>query len=166
MMLVAWSLLVSPAFPQVRLWPDAIESAGLNPESLPRISDRFNKRYRLLEERFQQIPLPLAGIYQLMATEHDLRIEKLAPQEALMALMQNIYVARFGDVLLKPSDTIMLKMSAEIVRKAPLMRLSRPSSLTMLELGAKLVEEQVSGVGLEDVDHVTTAESEVVSAAL
>lgn len=159
-------LLVSPAFPQIRLWPDAVESMGGNPKALPRVSELFDKRYRLLGQRFRRNPLPLAGIYQLHTTEGEFNIEKLAPQEALMALFQNIYVARFGDVLLKPSDTAMLKMSAEIVRRAPLMRLNRPSSLTMLDLGAKLVEEQVSSGSFQDIGPTTAAESKVASAAL
>ena len=164
--LQADQLAVSPSFPQVRLWPDAIESMGHNPESLPRVSELFNKRYRLLEDRFRPDPLPLAGIYQLRTAEDELNIEKLPPQEALMALLQNIYVARFGDLLLKPSDTNMLEMSADIVRRAPMMRLNRPSSLTMLDLGAKLVEEQVSGGSLQDIGPTTAAESEVIPAAL
>ena len=159
-------LFVSPAFPQVRLWPDAIESMGHNPEALPRVSELFNKRYRVLEERFRQDALPLAGIYQLLATEDEVNIEKLAPQDALLALLQNIYVARFGDVLLKPSDKTTLEMSAEIVRRTPMMRLNRPSSLTMLDLGAKLVEEQVSGGSFQDIGPTTAAESEVIPAAL
>ena len=162
-------LLVSPSYPQVRLWPDAIESMGRNPESLPRLSELFSKRYRLLEERFQQSPLPLAGIYQLRATGDELNIERLEPQDALMALLQNIYVARFGDLLLKPSEGSMLKMSAEIVRRAPLMRLNRPSSLAMLDRCAKLVEEveeQVSGGCFQDIGPTTAAESDVITAAL
>ena len=83
-----------------------------------------------------------------------------------MALLQNIYVARFGDVLLKPSDTNMLKMSAEIVRRAPLMRLSRPSSLSMLDTSAKLVEEHVSGGAFRKIRPTAVAESEVTSAIL
>ena len=83
-----------------------------------------------------------------------------------MALLQNIYVTRFGDVLLKPSDTTILQMSADIIRRAPLMRLNRPSSLTMLDLGAKMVEEQVSGGIFQDIGPTAAAESEAISAAL
>lgn len=164
--LIGDQLIVSPSFPQVRLWPDAIESMGHNPESLPRVSELFNKRYRLLEERFRQEPLPLSCIYQLRATEDEVNIEKLPPQEALIALLQNIYVVRFGDLLLKPSDTLMLEMSADITRRAPMMRLNRPSSLSMLDLGAKLVEEQVSAGSFQDIGPATTAESEVIPATL
>ena len=81
-------------------------------------------------------------------------------------MLQNIYVARFGDLLLKPSDTAMLEMSADIIRRTPMMRLNRPSSLDMLGLGAKLVEELVSGGSLQDIGPATTAESEVIPAAL
>ena len=164
--LIEDQLYVSPAFPQIRLWPDAIESMGRNPDSLPRISDLFSKRYRLAEDRFQRIALPLAAIYQLRATEDALNIEKLGPQEALLALLQNIYVARFGDVVLKPSDTIMLEMSADILRRVPIMRLNRPSSLAMLDVGAELVEEQVSSQDFQDSVSPATAESNAISACL
>lgn len=156
--------VVSPAYPQVKLWPDAIESMGRDPESLPRLSDLFDKRSELLEERFRRDPLPLAAIYQLRTTERGLKIERLVPQKALMALMQNIYAVRFGDVLFKASDTKMLTMSAEIVTRAPLMRLNRPSSLAMLDQGAKLVEEQVFGGSFQDIEAATAAESEAIPA--
>ena len=159
-------LLVSPGYPQLKLWPDTIRAMGRNPESLPRLFGKIEKRYRILEERFQGSPVPLAGIYHLRETEHEVRIEKLGPQEAFMTLQQNIYAARFGDVLFKPTDTTMLDMSAEIVRRAPLMGLNRPSSLALLDLGAKLVEEQVSVGSFQDTETTSAAESEPIPAAL
>ena len=132
-----------------------------------KIGKTFPGTFDATSGRFAVDGLPLGAIYQLRTTERGLKIERLGPQKALMALMQNIYAVRFGDVLFKASDTNMLTMNAEIVTRAPLMRLNRPSSLAMLDQGAKLVEEQVFGGSFQDIEAITAAaESEAIPATL
>lgn len=58
--------VVYSGFPQLKLWPDLIESIGINPDNLPRITDHFTKRTRRLNERFVDVRyVPIQQFYIL-----------------------------------------------------------------------------------------------------
>ena len=89
---------VQPAYPRLCLWPDAVRSLYASPEALPPLTPTWDKRYLDLTGngyRFQQGPLPLAGIYFLGQREGGPappRVQAVAAGAGLMDLVANSYV--------------------------------------------------------------------------
>src|SRR5262249_45569383 len=94
---------VEPAYPRIRLWPDAAASLFGSPDALPRITPGWEKRYLGLDGDsffFQGTPLPLGAIYLLGARDqgHDAPvILPLSPRESLMSLVPDTYGAHLLD---------------------------------------------------------------------
>ena len=51
--------VVLPSFPQFKIWPDAAESLGHNPEELPLVVSGMTKRFHRANEGFSLEPVPL-----------------------------------------------------------------------------------------------------------
>jgi len=93
------SLLIQSAFPQLKLWPNSVESLYGTSDSLPPLTPNWDKRKLDLASngyRFQQEPLPLRALY-FLATRSDAPaapfIRSLSPQEGLLLLLGNGYVS-------------------------------------------------------------------------
>ena len=134
---------VFPGFPQFKLWPEAVAcSLGEDPEILPRLISRIDKRARRVREGFLRNPAPLRCIFTLSEGPAP-RLEILQPQEALLQLIGHSYVARFGKRLLRGERaSLHFQHCANLVNKVPVYRLHRPSLLEVLFATARLVEDQ------------------------
>ncbi len=134
--------IVRPGFPQFKLWPDAAAAAlGDDPETLPRIHPQLEKRARLATDRFSQSLLPLKRIY-LLSEGSTLDIKPLQAQEALVQLISNSYVARFGNQLLQgAAASLHFHQCTTLVKNVPIYCLNRPRSLPLLVEIAQLVED-------------------------
>jgi hypothetical protein len=90
--------LVHPAYPQLRLWPPAVQMLYGDADALPPLTANWDKRGLNLAGEVGAFPersLPLAAIYQLAERGGEgrrPRIESLPPQEALMALVTHTYM--------------------------------------------------------------------------
>ena len=74
----------------------------------------------------------------------------LAPQEALLTLLQHSYLARFGnDVLHGAAAGIHLRQCVALAARAPVRRLEVPGDLRELDRAARLLEADLGprGVG-------------------
>jgi hypothetical protein len=131
-------------FPQFKLWPEAAASLlGDDPEVLPPLCSGYEKRSRRVVDRFSENPLPLRGVYAI-SEGPDLQIKRLAPQHAILALIGNSYVARFGKQLLNGTGASShLHQCTSLVNTIPVYSLERPNSLPSLPAVAQLVEEQL-----------------------
>ncbi len=136
-----WAL---PAFPQLKLWPDAVASLGGDPDALPRLVPQLEKRQRRISGDFSQNPLPLERIY-VLGKGPSLEIEPLQPGEVLGQLFAHSYGGRFGKQLLQHGEAKHFKQCAELAKGVPIYRLKRPSSLSLLPVTAQLVEEHAAG---------------------
>jgi hypothetical protein len=130
---------VFPTYPVMRLWPDALAALGEDPESLPRIDPGFEKRSRLVAERFQQRPLPLRCIYVLSRGE-GLEIQPAAPQSGFMELVWNSYLAR---IIRELGAREHFLQCAELVRRVPVRRILRDTGRVRPAEVAKAVEEDL-----------------------
>lgn len=136
-----WMIL--PGFPQFKLWPDAASSLGDDPALLPTLAAGFAKRARHANEQFAPRPVPLGQIFVLGVGPAP-RLQQLQPQQALLELIANSYMARFGRELLQgPAAAAHLSLCAELVRRIPISLLERPRSLALLSETAGLVEAQM-----------------------
>lgn len=131
---------VQPAFPQIKLWPDAVTCIGKTPEDLPRLGARLEKRNHQLSTGFMADILPLKHIY-VLGQGDDIEIVPLQAQDILQHLMQNSYVTRFDQELLQEQGATHFKQLTVLAQQVPLSRLLRPASLGLLPDIATLVEE-------------------------
>jgi hypothetical protein len=88
---------VEPAYPRLRLWPEAVTMLCGAPDALPRLTPSWEKRYLDLSQapqRFQAQALPLGALY-FLAERTDCaaapRILPLSKRDGLMRAIANTY---------------------------------------------------------------------------
>ena len=133
--------IVYPAFPQLKLWPDAVAHLGQNPDDLPKLSNKFEKREYISKADFVKQPLKLQQIF-VLGQDDEIAVKQLFPQQIILYLLRNTYVARFGATLL-PRDTSQLSKLSKLVNHVSINRLVRPKSLELLSQVAETVEKYV-----------------------
>lgn len=131
---------VQPAFPQIKLWPDAVTSIGKTLDDLPRLGAQLEKRNHQLSVGFMEDVLPLKHIYVLGQGE-EIAIVSLDAQDTIQHLLQNSYVTRFGQELLQERGATHFKQLTVLAKQVPLFRLLRPAALELLPDIANLVEQ-------------------------
>lgn len=139
------SPLVFPGFPQFKLWPEAAASSlGDDPETLPQLASGYEKRARRAVDRFSHRPLPIK--YLCMLSEGPTpALKPLQPQEAIVQMIANSYVARFGNQLLQGVGACShLRQCTSLIKSVPVYCLERPRSLALLPAVAQLVEEHLA----------------------
>ena len=131
----------APGYPQFKLYPEAAaQSLGDNPKVLVQLADGYEKYGRRVNERFAKRNVPLDRIYVLRHGPRA-KVTRLDPQAALLALISNSYVARFGKQLLSGEQaSLHLQQCARVMRNASMYLLERPNSLTDLHSIARLIE--------------------------
>jgi hypothetical protein len=137
--------VVVPAFPQLKLLPDAAAFAlGDDPDTLPCLAEGYEKRARLGLDRFAQKPLPLKGIYQLDKGA-ELALIPLPPQEATRQLVANSFIARCASPLLTGDGAIRhFQDCMNVMKQVPIYRLERPQALELVPAIAQMIEENIS----------------------
>lgn len=135
--------IVLPAFPQLKLWPDAVASIGIDSENLPRLVPHLEKRDRRLDSGFVQQTIPLHRVY-VLGRDDALEIKSLQPQEIMKYLMRNSYITRFGKELLPPGEGFHFLRLMKLARQVPIYRLLRPCDLSLLNTTVDLVEEHLT----------------------
>lgn len=132
---------VWPAFPQFKLWPEVIPLIfGLKSEELARVHPEAEKRVLPVAERFERQVLPLRSVYILDAGPCA-RIESLPPQEALLEIIKNSYLARFLDQADRNAEALQLRGCSNLLKFASVFRLIHSFSLSKLEELVEMVEE-------------------------
>lgn len=136
------SPLVLPGFPQFKLWPEAVISTfGDAPETLPQLAPGYEKRARRAIDRFSHKSLPIKYLC-VLSKGSALVLKPLQPQEAIVQLIANSYVARFGNQLLQGVEaSIHLNQCASLIKSVPVYCLERPRSLPLLPAIAQLLEK-------------------------
>lgn len=132
-----------PGFPQLKLWPDAVEFLGESPEALPRLHSRLEKRaYRILRG-FTRKPLPLRCIYTLTEGTQE-EIVPLERQEKFVELMRHAYALRFLGT--NGVTAAHFHRTMQLARAVPVFRLIRPQKLSALSDLARLVETHAASL--------------------
>ena len=130
---------VLPAFPQLKLWPEAARALGIDPEALPLVIPDESKRARRLVGGLSGSPLPLAAIF-VLAFGETTGVEVLKPREALLELVRHSFCApRLAEL---GAERHFLQCG-ETARRVPVRRLTRTRSLEALAEVAGLVEREV-----------------------
>ena len=132
--------LVYPAFPQIKLCPDAAHSLGYDPSCLTSISSNEEKRAARMEKGFSQQPLPLGRVYILEEGISN-EIQAINRQDAMMALVNNTYTRRSLKAGVKVSSHFL--QCAKVAKYVPVRRLIRPLDLKTLPKVAHMIEEDL-----------------------
>ena len=133
---------VVPAFPHLRMWPDAIASLGLDPEALPEVV-WSGKRYVEVNGNFRGRPGPLVGVF-LLGDGDSPGIEPMTGGEALTNLLGNSYAGRAMQSCFQPAESSDFLKCARLVRGDLVYHLKYPRSLELLPTVAKMVEDHVA----------------------
>jgi hypothetical protein len=129
------ALLVQPAYPRVRLWPESVEGMFGSPGALPRITPTWGKRFLDLNGpgyRFQATPLPLAAVYFLgerCEAPGAPFVESISAREAIMELVSDTYGTKLLD---PPRRAREFELLGRMVRKLPLRRVRASSDIARI----------------------------------
>lgn len=112
---------VAPAYPGIRLWPDAVEALFGSSEALPKVSSGWDKRLLSLsdgEHRFRSTRLPIGALYWLTGSHLDgntLCMSVLRASELMMKLVSASYPNYLlnGDMRSKEFATL-AKLAADV----------------------------------------------------
>lgn len=138
--------LALPGFPNMKLWPDSLDALGFESEALPRLRPELEKRSQRLDESFADAPIPLRGIF-ILGLGSAPAIDRLASWNAMTALMPHWYAARFGEGVLRALGlSSQFLQCAELARRIPVCRLSRPNDLAALPEIARMAETWCAGL--------------------
>jgi hypothetical protein len=104
---------IMPAYPHLSLWPDSVNMLFGSPEALSRFTPDWEKRRLDLGNqgaRFESRALPLGAIYILGERRPDPApyLEKMRPQNALLALVAETYANRILDREMRASEFAVL----------------------------------------------------------
>ncbi|MFD0961417.1 aldolase [Paenibacillus chungangensis] len=80
-----------PAYPQQKLWQETIDMLGRSAEGLKPLFERERKFAVPLSDGFCSQPLPLAGVIELVKTEHDAAISPVEGLERFHTLLQHTF---------------------------------------------------------------------------
>ena len=88
--------IVLAAYPQLKLWTDALKIFGKNPEDLPRVKAGLEKYGLPLKEGFATNASPLKRVYELsVGNSQDPEIITLKGLDKLAVLMRHTYRLQF-----------------------------------------------------------------------
>ena len=132
---------VHPAFPLVKLRPDAVRSLGGTADDLPRIDARYERRRLNVKDTFSLTPLPLKRIYLLEEAE-TMECVDLPAREGFLQLLTHSYVVRIlGRAAATPKH---FAECNSIMKQVPVRRLRRPRDLNRMPELIDLIEADLA----------------------
>jgi hypothetical protein len=131
--------LITPSYPQQKLWLESLTELGMGNESYHPIFNRETKFAVPVASKFSAEPLPLAGVFELVKTENEkIEIHRIQRLERLQTLFRHTYrnslISRFS--LLEWH----FGMSVAIAEQIEIFQLQRPSrGFTACQLAAQVL---------------------------
>jgi hypothetical protein len=122
-----------PAFPTLHLYPEALQTLGENPESLPILRPGLRQRVLSAGANFHTAAVPLKRLYILAAgrnTEAN-TIEPVSGKEAFSALLEHVYRPDYltGD----NASSLLFTQLTSLVQGATVRRLRQVRGLSHLQ---------------------------------
>ncbi len=119
--------IVTPAYPQQKLWQESLTEFGMESEGLRPIIDRETKFAIPVTDQFVSEPIPLAGVVELIRNDSD-EIE-MSPIQNLERL-HTLFTHTYRNFLISRSGLMEwhFETTANIVNKIDLYQLRRPSN--------------------------------------
>lgn len=140
---------VEPGYPRVCLWPDSVEKLMGRADALPLLTTNWEKRYLPLNgvlAHFQRERCRVGAVYVLARRSTDEcapRIERMAPKEALLELVQHTYMNWLPDREQRARDFDAL---TRLVAQVPVSRLVPHSDANRMEGLCSAILEDSEGL--------------------
>lgn len=133
---------VHPGISQVRLWPDSVLALNRDPQSLPLVVNKLDKR-RLAIEKISPSAVELSAIILLKPSPVDQpRLYQLKGEERFLAIAENIYGVRIIPFLRNYAEHF--QFCTALVNKVPVYCLERPIGKFALDSIYSLVESTLN----------------------
>lgn len=141
------SPIVTPAYPQQKLWLESLDAFGMKSDGYRPIIDRETKFAVPVSAQFADQPVPLAGVIELLKTDNDeIEFQPIRNLERLHTLFTHTY----RNFFVAPTGLMEwhFQMTAKMVNKIEMYQLKRPEDrftaheLTELILSTVLKEEK------------------------
>ncbi len=132
---------VLPGFPRMRLYEDVLRGVGEEPGAHPRVHSQIDKRSRRVV-RFAREAVQLERVF-VLSSGPELRVEALAPQQAMLELMRHTFCAHQYAPLYGFKQH--MERAAVIAGALPVLRLERPKDLARLSELVSFIEAHTSG---------------------
>lgn len=133
--------MVTPAYPQQKLWLESLTHFGMGSEGLRPIIDRETKFAIPVQSQFVTKSLPLAGVFELVKTEND-HLEFL-PVTNLQRL-HTLFYHTYRNFLVEPMGLMEwhFNLTAAFANKIELFQVRRPvSHFTAPEIASLILSE-------------------------
>lgn len=135
--------LVSPAYPQQKLWQESLDVFGMNPAEYRPLFERENKFAIPVESRFSTETLPLAGVFELVKADCDQpQIYALDKLQRLPILHRHTYRRSFlaGSGLTQWHFDTTVKLSSHIDAYQLLRPLNVPTVHQLMDMVLQAIE--------------------------
>ncbi len=142
-------IFVRPAFPQIKLWHNTINSMGYDVNSLTPLFQGSNKYIIKNNNYFSNKYLKIAGIYVLKDSP-KLKITKMLGKEAFLSLL-NFFPCP-NDLLTGVDLQHHFWQSSEILAKIPILKLERPKQF---DIFPHLVNQIISSLNFTEKPSIT-----------
>jgi len=132
--------LVQPAYPQIKIWQDTADRAGIDTAKLQRIRLQLDKyAYPVQPENFCNTPLPLRALYILSTHNEDtIKFSPITGADKFIRLKNQTYRNSHLEGLgLKAHH---LRSCANLANKIPITRITRPINGCELKRLIALIE--------------------------
>lgn len=129
-------IIVYPTYSEIALWPESLESLGINSSSLPFCD---TNRKLLLPEQFNTKTRQLCGIYLLgIHNKSNLETEKIATNSCFQTIGAFLYNSHIADALCDRLNY--LRCVAAISNSIPITNLRRPRGKWSVEELVNFIE--------------------------
>ncbi|MFT4412557.1 HPr kinase/phosphorylase [Fredinandcohnia humi] len=119
--------MVTPAYPQQKLWQESLDNFGMESKNLRPIINRETKFAIPVANQFSNEQLPLAGVFELVKTESS--FIRLQPIQNL-ARLQTLFCHTYRNFLIEPQGLMDWHFNtiAKLASKLDVFQLVRPTS--------------------------------------
>lgn len=129
-----------PGHPQIRLFPDSVQSIGLNPSSLPLVNTWMSKRFLGVNDKFSIKPVKLGHIYVLTEDE-EISISELNPSSAFVEIARNNYMKSYVEAT---DNTLQnFQNCQKLTKTVPTYQLKRPHDYNQIQKLTEQIEQHV-----------------------
>lgn len=133
---------IHSSFPQIKLWPDAMEYLQYKPEKYTRVHPGFEKRNISLKSDFSYTSSNVAAVI-VLATGPDITIERITGPQAIPVLIPHLMINRFPE---HQPETIVRTLFFQLVRlikNSSVYQLTRPREISLLPEVSDVVRDNL-----------------------
>lgn len=125
------SFTISPSFPTIKLWPDAMEHLKLTPDEHDRVLPQLEKRRVVIKDNFSNSPAKLTALI-LLKTGITPSLDKISGHQILPTLLPHLILNRFTDNQPQQLKSTLYNQLSQLMHNIPVYTLTRPRDASFL----------------------------------